>query len=50
VSIPAADLGLPPDVLAWEYLKAEAFTAPQLRADAVFLAEVGPRAYAWGLA
>ena len=49
MSIPAADYQLLPDILAWEYLKAE-IAAPRLRADAVFLAEVGPRAYAWGLA
>lgn len=37
---------LPPDVLAWEALKAET-AAPQLYADSVFMAEVGPRAFAW---
>lgn len=46
MSAPTAYAILPPDVLAWEALKAETI-APQLYADAVFMEEVGPRAFSW---
>lgn len=44
MSIPAADLVLPPDVLAWEYLKADPVLSRQLYEDALFSVEAGDRA------